>query len=240
VLCSRISLIKRPPSLRRSVEEGVLLIAAPHAFAVSVQVPKQLALACLSASGNCIIAAHAQHCHKYDVKWMRGQCGCGLPLPSASSAALSWLTKTTGHLEQETRTSTFFMRPRLCVHHGQAKPLGNSHAIIINYNSAQMAQLSHDKASLQSGLSRHCALLGHTSVRFDLSHDTVPPPQPSTTAAAAAQGNIKKVQKFVKKGFSVEKKNEYGESLLHVAALSKVGHTPTPAPEHVQQCFSLH
>ena len=41
VLCSRISLIKRPPSLRRSVEEGVLLIAAPHAFAVSVQVPKQ-------------------------------------------------------------------------------------------------------------------------------------------------------------------------------------------------------
>jgi hypothetical protein len=103
-----------------------------------------------------------------------------------------------------------------------------------------MAQLSHDKASLQSGLSRHCALLGHTSVRFDLSHDTVPPPQPSTTAAAAAQGNIKKVQKFVKKGFSVEKKNEYGESLLHVAALSKVGHTPTPAPEHVQQCFSLH
>jgi hypothetical protein len=60
VLCSRISLIKRPPSLRRSVEEGVLLIAAPHAFAVSVQVPKQLALACLSASGNCIIAAHAR------------------------------------------------------------------------------------------------------------------------------------------------------------------------------------
>jgi hypothetical protein len=94
--------------------------------------------------------------------------------------------------------------------------------------------------SLQSGLSQRCTLLGHTSLRRRLSHVTVPPPQPSTTVAAAAQGNIKKVQKFVKEGISIEKKNEYGESLLHVAALSKVGHTPTPAPEHVQQCYSLH